>query len=80
MNSKRSKWRGKKKSEKSSRITARHDVNEVVSISDEEPDGSDKVSYSIVHKIVHFNLRLLVREIFMCFELMILVHASSHSI
>ena len=26
--------------------------------------------YSIVNKIVHFNLKLLVREIFMCFELM----------
>ena len=36
--------------------------------------------YCIVHKIVHFDWEWFVREIFMCFELMILVHASSHSI
>ena len=37
-------------------------------------------NYSIVHKIVHSDLKLLVREICMCFELLIIVHASSHSI
>ena len=36
--------------------------------------------YSIVHEIVHLNLKLLVREIFMCFEVIWIVHVSSHSI
>ena len=36
--------------------------------------------YSIVYKTVHFNWELLVREIFMCFKFMIIVHCSSQSI
>ena len=36
--------------------------------------------YSIVHEIVHLDWKLLVREIFMCFEVILIVHVSSHSI
>ena len=36
-------------------------------------------TYSMVHEIVHLDWKLLVREIFMCFEVIWMVHVSSHS-
>ena len=36
--------------------------------------------YSTVHKIVHWNWKLLVKEIFMCFEVIWIVYVSRHSI
>ena len=41
---------------------------------------SKEYSYSTLHKIVHCESQLLVREIFMCFEVICIVHVSSHSI
>ena len=38
-----------------------------------------KTAYNIVHEIVHLDLKLLVREIFVCFEVIWIVHVSSHS-
>ena len=37
-----------------------------------------KSIYGIVPKILHFNRILLAREIFMCFEVIWIVHISSH--
>ena len=36
------------------------------------------IKYSIVHEIEHLDLKLLVRELFMCFEVKWIVHVSSH--